>query len=153
MCQPGSRGRHSTSLGQDSHHVGQNEDIEQADSTERVEEGWRDVRDDGRVRPELLEGAYAEPRLRVLFPWTGMSELHFSRCTEKRWTWDLPYISPGKDGTYWVLGPSRNETVGQVATVAQAIAMLVERLPAGCGPAFLGTPQELAEHETSSDGP
>src|SRR5689334_16949167 len=37
-----------------------------------VEAGWQAVRDDGRVRPELLAAAYAEPRLRQLFPWTGM---------------------------------------------------------------------------------
>ncbi len=51
-----------------------------------VEAGWQAVRDEGRVRAELLEAAYAEPRLRQLFPWTGMGELHFSRCTEQRWT-------------------------------------------------------------------
>ncbi|MGX1757120.1 DUF6193 family natural product biosynthesis protein [Streptomyces lydicus] len=50
----------------------------------RVEAGWQKVRADGRVRPELLEAAYAEPRLRQLFPWTGMGELHFSRCAEQR---------------------------------------------------------------------
>ena len=57
-----------------------------------VEAGWQIVRDDGRVRVELLEAAYAEPRLRRLFPWTGMGELHFSRCSEWPWTWDVPYI-------------------------------------------------------------
>ncbi|WP_330462165.1 MULTISPECIES: DUF6193 family natural product biosynthesis protein [unclassified Streptomyces] len=39
--------------------------------------GWQAVRDDGRVRAELLVAAYAEPSLRQLFPWTGMGELHF----------------------------------------------------------------------------
>ncbi|MFC4502532.1 MULTISPECIES: DUF6193 family natural product biosynthesis protein [Streptomyces] len=33
-----------------------------------VEAGWQKVRADGQVRPELLEAAYAEPRLRQLFP-------------------------------------------------------------------------------------
>ncbi|MFI9723284.1 DUF6193 family natural product biosynthesis protein [Streptomyces sp. NPDC052396] len=33
-----------------------------------VETGRQAVRDDGRVRTELLEAAYAEPRLRQLFP-------------------------------------------------------------------------------------
>lgn len=27
------------------------------------------------------------------------------------------------------------------------MAMVLERLPAGCGPAFVGTPEELAAHE------
>ncbi|MFE3179669.1 DUF6193 family natural product biosynthesis protein [Streptomyces violascens] len=30
---------------------------------------------------ELVRAAYAEPLLRQLYPWTGMWELHFSRCT------------------------------------------------------------------------
>ncbi|MCC2277267.1 DUF6193 family natural product biosynthesis protein [Streptomyces sp. ET3-23] len=112
-----------------------------------VEAGWQEVCNDGRVRPELLEAAYAEPRLRELFPWTGMGELHFSRCTEQRWTWDIPYIQPAAEGGYWVSGPSRSETVGPAATPQQAIAMVVERLPPNCGPAFVGTPEELAAHE------
>ncbi|MEV6425728.1 DUF6193 family natural product biosynthesis protein [Streptomyces sp. NPDC051662] len=69
-----------------------------------VETGWQAVRNDGRVRTELLEAAYAEPCLRQLFPWTGMGELHFSRCTAWRWTWDIPCIQPAAEGTYWVSG-------------------------------------------------
>ncbi|MET7685790.1 DUF6193 family natural product biosynthesis protein [Streptomyces sp. NPDC005423] len=114
-----------------------------------VEAGWQKVRDDGRVRPELLEAVCAEPRLHQLFPWTGMGELHFSRCTGQRWTWDIPYIQPAADGEYWVSGPLRSETVGPAATPQQAIAMVVERLPPNCGPAFVGTPEELVAHEAT----
>ncbi|MEV4324106.1 DUF6193 family natural product biosynthesis protein [Microbispora rosea] len=112
-----------------------------------VEAGWREVHADGRVRPELLDAAYSEPRLRQLFPWTGMGELHFSRCTSPRWTWDIPYIAPAVGGGYLVLGPRRDETVGPAATPAQAVAMVVERLPSSCGSAFVGTPEELAAYE------
>ncbi|WP_433357518.1 DUF6193 family natural product biosynthesis protein [Microtetraspora malaysiensis] len=115
-----------------------------------VEAGWQAVRADGRVRPELLDAAYAEPRLRQLFPWTGMGELHFSRCTSPRWTWDVPYIAPAAGGSYTVLGPSRSKTVGPAATPAQAVAMVVEHLPPDCGPAFVGTPEELAAYERST---
>ncbi|MCI3928139.1 DUF6193 family natural product biosynthesis protein [Streptomyces sp. AN091965] len=118
-----------------------------------VEAGWQTVRDHGRVRTELLEAAYAEPRLRQLFPWTGMGELHFSRCTEKRWTWDIPYIQPAADGTYRVSGPLRTETVGSAATAQEAIAMVIGHLPAHCGPAFVGTPEELAAHEAATLNP
>ena len=107
-----------------------------------VEAAWQGIRNDGRVRTELIDAAYAEPRLRELFPWTGMGELHFSRCTGKRWTWDIPYIGPTRDG-YRVEGPLRTEMVGLAAGAAQAVAMVVERLPANCGPAFIGTPEEL----------
>ncbi|WP_232265666.1 DUF6193 family natural product biosynthesis protein [Streptomyces pactum] len=115
-----------------------------------VTAGWQAVRDDGRIRPELLEAAWAEPRLRRLFPWTGMGELHFSRCTQPRWTWDIPYIRPGASGGYLVCGPLRGETVGPATTPREAIAMVVERLPPNCGPAFVGTPEELAMHEAGA---
>ncbi|MEU6484415.1 DUF6193 family natural product biosynthesis protein [Streptomyces sp. NPDC046887] len=113
-----------------------------------VEAGWQAVRDDGRVRPELLEAAYAEPRLRQLFPWTGMGELHFSRCTGWGWTWDIPYVMPNGD-VYLVAGPLRTQVVGPAATAPQAVAMVLDRLPADCGPAFAGTPEELAAHEAA----
>ncbi|WP_234334610.1 DUF6193 family natural product biosynthesis protein [Streptomyces sp. NRRL B-1347] len=116
----------------------------------RVAAGWQAVRDDGRVRVELLEAAYEEPRLRQLFPWTGMGELHFSRCTEQRWTWDIPYIQPAAGDTYQVCGPLRSQTVGLAATAQEAIAMVVQHLPAGCGPAFPGTPEELTAHEAAT---
>jgi hypothetical protein len=111
--------------------------------------GWQAVRDDGRVKPELVEAAYAEPRLRVLFPWTGMGELHFSRCTEGQSTWGIPYITPAAEGGYWVPGPLRTEWAGRVDTAEQAIGAVVERLLAGCGRAFVGTPDELTAHEAS----
>lgn len=114
-----------------------------------VEAAWQDVRDDGRVPIELLDAAYAQPRLRQLFVWTGMGELHFSRCTEKRWTWDIPYLARAKEGGYRVDGPLRNESVGLAETPEQAIAMVLDRLPTGCGPAFVGTPEELTAHEAT----
>lgn len=81
---------------------------------------------------------------------TGMGELHFSRCTGQRWTWDIPYIQPAAGETYWVSGPLRTQTVGPALTAQDAIAMVVQRLPAGCGPAFPGTPEELAAHEAAT---
>ena len=114
-----------------------------------VAAGRRVARADGRVRPEILEATYAEPRLRVLFPWVSMGELHLSRCTKTPWTWDVPWILPMKDGGYWVVGPSRKESVGQVATIEAAIARVVERLAPGWGPAFNGTREELAAYEAS----
>ncbi len=102
-----------------------------------------------RIDHELAEAAYAEPRLRQLFPWSGMWELHFSRCTEHPPTWDIPYIAPLKGGGFLVAGPSRAEVVGPAPTVEAAVAMVVERLPPRCGPAFLGNRHELAASEES----
>ncbi|WP_374214729.1 DUF6193 family natural product biosynthesis protein [Streptomyces sp. SKN60] len=86
------------------------------------------------MRPELLDLDYAEPSLRQLFPWT---------C-------DIPYIRPAADSGYWVSGPLRSQAVGPAETAAQAVAMVVERLPTGCGPTFLGTPDELVTHEKAA---
>ncbi|WP_234328293.1 DUF6193 family natural product biosynthesis protein [Streptomyces sp. NRRL S-37] len=116
---------------------------------EITEAGWQAVRRDGRVREELIDAACREPRLRQLFPWTGMGELHFSRCTERQWTWDIPYILPAEGGGYWVSGPLRTETVGPAVTAETAVAMVLARLPANAGPAFVGTSEQLAAHEVS----
>ncbi|KNB50883.1 hypothetical protein AC230_20195 [Streptomyces caatingaensis] len=80
---------------------------------------------------ELARVAYAEPRLRRLRPWTGMWELHFSRCTEFPPTWDLPYICPGASGGYWVEGPTRVcPRIAETDSAQAAVAVVVERLPA-----------------------
>ena len=75
-----------------------------------VEAAWQVMLNSDLVSVELAAAAYAEPKLRQLFPWVGMWELHFSRRTERRWTWDAPYIGPaaaGPDHTkpYYVEGP------------------------------------------------
>ncbi|MDX3749577.1 DUF6193 family natural product biosynthesis protein [Streptomyces sp. AK08-02] len=131
--------------------------------TDLVEAAWRQIlmtaEDPTRlvgsqfVEPyaEMVRAAYAEPQLRQLFPWTGMWELHFSRCTQVRHTWDIPYVAPAKDGRFLVSGPSRAESVGHADTVEAAIAMVVERLPPDCGPAFVGTSEELAAYERARD--
>ena len=55
------------------------------------------------------------------------------------------------DGSGCPLGSGeRSESVGPAATPAQAVMMVVERLPPGCGPAFVGTPAELAIHDATA---
>ncbi|WP_328681974.1 DUF6193 family natural product biosynthesis protein [Streptomyces sp. NBC_00322] len=63
---------------------------------------------------------------------------------------DIPYIQPAAEGAFWVSGPLRTETVGPAATAQDPIAMVIERLPAGRGPAFVGTPEELAAHKATT---
>jgi hypothetical protein len=80
-----------------------------------------------------------------------MGELHFSRCTEWPWTWDLPYIEPAPNGAYVVSGPSRAETVGTAATAQEAVAMVLDRIPPGSGPLFVGTREQFAAHQATLD--
>ncbi|CAM5435764.1 DUF6193 family natural product biosynthesis protein [Streptomyces tanashiensis] len=100
----------------------------------------------------LARVAHAEPLLRRLHPWTGMWELHFSRCTEMNYTWDLPYIGTLRDGRYYVEGPDRSSPrIAETDSAQAAVAMVVDRLPPGCGPAFLGNAGELAAYEKTRD--
>ncbi|MGW1374493.1 DUF6193 family natural product biosynthesis protein [Streptomyces sp. NPDC002446] len=97
---------------------------------------------------ELVQVAHAEPLLRQLYPWTGMWELHFSRCTEIRHTWDIPYIGTLRDGQYYVEGPSRSSPrIAETDSAQAAVAMVIDRLPPHCGPAFIGSAEELTAYE------
>ncbi|MFE2011402.1 DUF6193 family natural product biosynthesis protein [Streptomyces sp. NPDC059491] len=127
--------------------------------THPVDAAWQDVlatygepfpSDSPLVEPfaALARAAYAEPLLRRLHPWVGMWELHFSRCTERNYTWDIPYIGTSRGGRYYVEGPSRNSPrIAETDSARAAVAMVVDRLPARCGPAFVGTATELAAWE------
>ncbi len=112
-----------------------------------VEAAWQDLLSGDDVDPALVRAAYAQPRLRQLFPWIGMWELHFSRCTEHPPTWDVPYITPRKGGGFLVAGPSRSQTVGEADTAEAAVALVARLLPPGCGRAFVGNRHERAAQE------
>ncbi|MFJ7911275.1 DUF6193 family natural product biosynthesis protein [Kitasatospora sp. NPDC096204] len=90
---------------------------------------------DGLVR--LLRAARSEPRLRRLFPWTSHHDLHFSRSTTQPWAdWGLPNARPQEGGGHLV---NRWDETGERVTAStpeEAVALLVERLPADLGPLF-----------------
>ncbi|WP_432141027.1 DUF6193 family natural product biosynthesis protein [Streptomyces sp. bgisy084] len=109
-----------------------------------IEAEWTRLLASDRVDGDLVRSAYAEPRLRQLFPWVGMWELHFSRCTEHPCTWDVPYIAPRPGGGFVVAGPSRVESVGEADTAEAAVEMVADRLPPGCGRAIVGNRHDLA---------
>lgn len=115
-----------------------------------TEAAWEKLLAADYVDGDLVRAAYAEPRLRQLFPWGGMWELHFSRCTEHPCTWDVPYIAPRKGGGFHAEGPSRSEYVGAADTAEAAVAMVADHLPPGCGPAIVGNRHDLAAEETGS---
>ncbi|MFJ8927320.1 DUF6193 family natural product biosynthesis protein [Streptomyces sp. NPDC102364] len=102
---------------------------------------------------ELVLAAHSEPLLRQLHPWTGMWELHFSRCTEIRYTWDVHYIGTLGDGRYYIEGPSRTSPrIAEADSAQAAVAMVIDRLPSRCGPAFIGTAEELDAYERPRNG-
>jgi hypothetical protein len=109
-----------------------------------IEVEWMKLRAADYVDGDLVRAAYAEPRLRQLFPWVGMWELHFSRCTEHPWAWDVPYITPRRGGGFVVAGPSRVESVGETDTAEAAVEMVADHLPPGCGRAVVGNRHDLA---------
>ncbi len=67
-------------------------------------------------------------------------------------TWDIPYIGTLTDGRYYVEGPHRDSRrIAETDSAQAAVAMVIERLPPGCGPAFAGTAEELAAYERKAD--
>jgi hypothetical protein len=108
------------------------------------------IRANGRPHEELLEQAHAHPRLRQLFPWTGMGRLHFS-CAEKRRTWGHLLQAARREGYVLDLGAVAHAGGGVGGTAAQEIAMVVEWLPPGCGPAFAGTMQAALNCEVAAN--
>ncbi|MCQ4205738.1 DUF6193 family natural product biosynthesis protein [Streptomyces longispororuber] len=97
--------------------------------------------------------AHAEPLHRQLFPWTDMWELHFSRCTEVDYTWDIPCIGTLRDGRYYVEGPYRGSPrIAETDSAQAAVVMVIDRLPPHCGPAFIGNAEELAASRALMSG-
>jgi len=85
----------------------------------------------------VVEAAYAEPRLRVLFPFPSHGALHFHRNTQFPWSNDLPFIASGTQ-SYIVYAPQYSGVLGEVLTPREAAALVVAHLPYDCGPAFEG---------------
>ncbi len=93
---------------------------------------------------DLVEAAYAEPRLRQLYPFTSHWSLHFTTCTGFPFTWVVPFVDPLSDGRYRVCGPNRGTVVGEADTAEEAIALVVRHMPTDIGPAVSGTARDLA---------
>ncbi|MFG1795845.1 DUF6193 family natural product biosynthesis protein [Nocardia sp. NPDC049149] len=99
----------------------------------------------------LIEAAYAQPRLRMLFPYTSHESLHLSRCTRFPFTRDIPGITPLADGTYRVTWPKRRSHLGHANTPSEAVDLVVRHLPDGCRPAVDATALELDDPDSTSE--
>ncbi|WP_433178774.1 DUF6193 family natural product biosynthesis protein [Actinoallomurus sp. CA-150999] len=107
------------------------------------------------VDHDLIEAAYAQPRLRALFPFHSHRSLHFSRCTGFPYTHDIPVIGPRPDGTYrvvwWQVRSPHGPAIGEVDNPHDAIALVIAHLPADCGSAVAGTPPTLTDRIPRND--
>ncbi|NRQ38518.1 hypothetical protein HII36_42845 [Nonomuraea sp. NN258] len=83
----------------------------------------------------LIEAAGAEPKLRQLYPFTSHFRLLFSSCTRYPWSVQAPSIEPLPDGRFHVRRPRSFEDIGVTHTAGTAVALAVDNLPAGLGPA------------------
>ncbi|MFE4334601.1 DUF6193 family natural product biosynthesis protein [Streptomyces sp. NPDC056831] len=86
--------------------------------------------------PEVIRAAYAEPRLRALFPFPSHGCLTFHRNTEFPWSSDLPFIAGYAPCS--VYAPRYAELLGEALTPQAAAALVVAHLPLDCGPAVDG---------------
>jgi hypothetical protein len=115
---------------------------------EEVEHRWRDYLANldipGDPFPELdafVQAASRRRELRQLFPFTSLNSFCFSRCTGYPFTQDTPHVTPLPNGQYEVVGPD-GQALGR-GDAEEAARLVVENLPANCGPAIPGTADDL----------
>ncbi|MCL4295874.1 MAG: hypothetical protein KJ077_09115 [Anaerolineae bacterium] len=96
----------------------------------------------------LIEAAMQRPELRQLYPFTSLNRLCFSRTTGYPFTHDCPQAEPLGNGKFRGYSAQFNneqkyyEIIGE-GTAEEVIEMLVNHLPADCGPAINGTADDL----------
>ncbi|MDV5145801.1 DUF6193 family natural product biosynthesis protein [Streptomyces sp. SBC-4] len=113
---------------------------------EVVEAQWRTVLSYGPevIGQEMVRAAYAQPRLRQLFPGVSHGILLLSRCVGYPHTRDVPVVYPLGEGGYEVTNRAgADELYGRCATAEEAFAVVAANLPEGCGPAVMGTADDL----------
>lgn len=118
-----------------------------------VEWQWQSMLHKRKYLPEvhaLIVRAAREPRLRMLYPYTSMHTLRFSRCTSFPYTNDTPCIIPLWNGQYRVffqVEPEVGPELGR-GDLNAVIEIILQHLPPGIGPAKSGT---LNNDETRKD--
>lgn len=90
---------------------------------------------------EVIASASERPALRQLFPFTSLDRLCFSRCTGYPFTRDTPSVAPSGDKRYRVEGSAGEDLGG--GNVEEALDIVIEHLPPGCGPAVAGTADDI----------
>jgi hypothetical protein len=80
----------------------------------------------------LIEAAYAEPKLRVLYPYTSHWALNFS-ATPYPFTPSFATLVASRGGDYTVKEWWNGPALAQVTTPNEAISIAVDRIPEGLG--------------------
>jgi hypothetical protein len=102
---------------------------------------WRWLRQHSLQSPKdlaLIEAAYAEPKLRQLYPYTSHSVLNFSTTTGYPFSPSPVHLNAAAVHlTYSVY--SRSGLLGETDTAEEAVSLAVAHLPTDLGPAVAGT--------------
>lgn len=108
-----------------------------------VAAGWLSILayDDELIDSRAVRAAYAQPRLRELFPSVSHGTLYLSRCTGYPGSF-VPVVYRLVGGGFKVRARSIG-SLGEVDTVEEAYALVVANLPEGCGPAIIGTADDV----------
>ncbi|MER8185711.1 DUF6193 family natural product biosynthesis protein [Kitasatospora sp. NPDC094015] len=82
----------------------------------------------------LVEAAYAQPRLRGLYPHTSHHILRFAGRTTYPFPREAPFVEPCHDGCYRVHAATGGAVLHESASAAEAVAVVLAHLPADLGP-------------------
>ncbi len=77
----------------------------------------------------LLEAAGAQPRLRLLYPFTSHSILRFSSSTTFPWTVQGGSVEPLYDGRFRVRPGDPHAVISEVDSPEEAVSLVLELLP------------------------
>jgi hypothetical protein len=119
-------------------------EVPDRDPARLVESEWQHLRTEaaGIDWPEyhaLIEAAYAEPRLRRLYPYTSHWSLRFATRTRPSLSRDiLVCVHSGHGRDYLVTMGYMGDNLGQVATAPEAVALAVRHLPEDLAPVTFG---------------
>ncbi|WP_327039684.1 DUF6193 family natural product biosynthesis protein [Micromonospora maris] len=120
-------------------------EVPDRDPARLVESEWRHLRREAAEVdwPEysaLIESAYAEPRLRQLYPFTSHWSLRFSTTTRPRLSHDvLVCLHPGQGKDFTITMGYMGQEIGKTATAEEAVSLAVSNLPADLPPVRYGS--------------
>jgi hypothetical protein len=86
----------------------------------------------------LIDAAYAEPKLRQLYPYTSHWTLRFSTTTGYPFSPEAVCIEATRNGQFEVKTSWNGAAFARTTTAEEAVALVVDHLPSDVGPATAG---------------